>query len=52
MYPPLPENGFIRWRKDGCAVVRSGSAVRRVQPMLLRELRKADSFDADIVAEG
>ena len=27
---------------------RSGSGVRRDQPRLLRELRKVDSFEADI----
>ena len=48
MYPVRWEKGFIRWRNDGCAVERSGSWERLDQPMLLREARKADSFEADM----
>ena len=43
----------MRWRKEGWAVLRSGSVfVRRDQPMLLSELRKADSLAADIFVGG
>jgi hypothetical protein len=49
MYPfPLPK-GLIFWKKDGCAVDKSGSPVRRDQPMLLRELRKVVSLEDDIL---
>jgi hypothetical protein len=42
---------FSLWRKEGLAVERSGSGLRD-QPRLLRELRKADSFAADISRKG
>jgi hypothetical protein len=48
MYPAWPPKGFILCKKLGWAVDRSGSAVRRDQPMLLKEVRNADSFDVDI----
>jgi hypothetical protein len=48
MYPPPCLNGFIRSMNDGRAVDKSWSPNRRDQPMLFRELRKADSFDADM----
>lgn len=49
MYPDALLNGLMRERNEGVAVERSGSVVRRDQPMLLRELRKADSLEADMV---
>ena len=49
MYPDVLLKGLMRDRNEGAAVERSGSVERRDQPMLLSELRNADSFEADMV---
>jgi hypothetical protein len=51
MYP-LELKGLRRERREGLAVVTSGDVGRRVQPMLEREERKADSVEADMVLKG
>lgn len=49
MYPDGLLKGLMRERNEGAAVERSASVERRDQPMLLRELRKADSLEADML---
>jgi hypothetical protein len=50
MYPVFPEKGLIRCRNEGWAVDKSGSVVRRDQPILFRELRKLLSLEADMMS--
>lgn len=49
MVPYLGAKGLMRWKKVGSAVEFSEGSERR-QPILEREVRQADSVEADILS--